>query len=95
MQKLLAALALIPIMVFAQENNLKRVPMNVYCGDTKEVLAIINKFDEKMAWAAKEEDGTLVVLWENQRTKTYTITKTTSKGNITCAISAGETTETM
>ena len=47
-------------------------------------------FSEKMAWAAKESDGTIVSLWQNNNENTFTLIKTEKSGKVSCVISAGK-----
>jgi hypothetical protein len=63
----------------------------VLCADSEDLIrSMTQDFSEKMAWAAKESDGTIVSLWQNNNENTFTLIKTEKSGKVSCVISAGK-----
>lgn len=74
----------------AQANSITSIPIPALCGKTTDVLAELKPYHEKIVWTGYEKKNVLVVVWVNELTRTYTITKTDSDNKITCVFSVGE-----
>lgn len=87
MKKYIVALALIPSLAYA---NFFEGNIGVLCGPTNEVLNVIKEFKEENVFVGLEDAGSLVTLWVNEETGTYTIIKT-SKTNteLSCVFGTG------
>lgn len=88
MKKLLAALLVASGPVWSQA-TFQKGSFPVLCQTTEFVSKAIQEYKEESVWAAKEDDGVLVTLWQNRTTKSFTLVKTSPDGRISCIISSG------
>ena len=87
MGKYLLGLLLIPSAVSSQQ-SLNNMQLPVVCGMTVDVVAAINKFEEKVIFYGTNDGGS-VSLWYNGETNTFTITKGSKNGTVSCVIADG------
>jgi len=89
MKSLLISLALLlPTQLYA--NSISSVPIPALCGKTSDVMLELKPYQEKIVWTGYEKKHVLVVVWVNEVTRTYTVTKTDFANKITCVFSVGE-----
>jgi hypothetical protein len=90
MKNLLAAIVLIfPMSVFAQQEEFFEMQMKVICGETKTVLPRIAEYGEKPIFIGTEGNGITYSVWHNQKTNTFTSTKTSADKKYTCIVAVG------
>lgn len=64
--------------------------MPVICGNVMIVEGVMHMNGETMIWRGREEDGTIVEVWQTQKKNRYTIVKKYQDMNdYTCVISEG------
>jgi len=87
---ILAALVVLPTIASARPNdslkNFFKYDLEVVCGPTSDVLKEIDKYKEKMKWTIIEDNGTILSLWSNEETKSFTLIKTTKDAVASCII---------
>lgn len=79
---------LFPLAVNSQELVERRMP--AFCGDTKTVISIPQKYNEHMFWSGEETPGVIVSVWNNLDTKSFTIIKTHLTSKTSCVIASGD-----
>jgi hypothetical protein len=87
MHKIFGMMLLIPILAIAQ---VQPFSMDVLCGPTKLIFSDLKKYNEKVTWAGKEADNTIVSVWQNMEKQTFSVLKTSANGAVTCLISSGK-----
>lgn len=88
MKKLLAALLVASGPVWSQ-GAFQKGSLPIICQTTDFVGKAIAQYKEEAVWAAKEDDGVMVSLWQNKTTKSFTLVKTSPDGKVSCIISSG------
>jgi hypothetical protein len=90
MKNLLAAIVLIlPMIVFAQQEDFFEMQMKVICGETKVLLPRLAEHSEKPIFIGKEATGIIYSVWYNAKTNTFTSTKTSADKKYTCIVAVG------
>jgi len=93
MKKYLVPLLILPIVSYAQEQTLEpltatRIP--VACGKTRTALEVMSKYEEELIWSGNEINGSVISVWQNKITKSFTVLKTANTGDFSCVISMSE-----
>lgn len=60
------------------------------CGETLKVVDVIRSYSESVAWASLDSEEMTVSVWINDKTKSFTIIRTSRDKKTSCIIAAGE-----
>jgi len=92
MKTLVAASIFLPMMALSQTNvpsTAFTYPLSVLCDRTSKVMKVMEEYKERQSFIATEENGSIISLWKNEDTGSYTLFKTTKSGDISCILSIG------
>ena len=85
-------LLLASFIAFTAQADVKETALKGFCGPTKEILAVVvGRFSERpILIGSSENDKANITVFYNDKTKTFTILKSSTTGTeITCQLDAG------
>lgn len=87
MKKLIAILAFLPVLAFAEPITLQR---NIMCDKPEEIFKFLldGEYKEVPSWTSEGPDDTFYIFFLNEKTKTWTFILYNKK--IACVLGAGE-----